>query len=394
MVSIRPLQLTDICDRTIVGRQQITADGNHPIDGVAFGRRSPSAGAQPSIEVPIRKRRRIDNGNNDDSDAGSDTPQIGLRPSFDDRDNALVEGDGENYYERSIDEDEGRCILPESEEIERDDSDASGPSDEGYDAAVEVTSESDETMEYGSMGPTRSSDEESNATKKQGANHTSICDIFGGVSELDYSTDKDSDAAVEATTESDENMEDDSEDPYRSSDQESDATNEPDADQNTIRDLFFREFEPDYSSDIDFDPAAEATNESDENMEDDSNDPNRSSDEESDTTSEPDANHMSIRDLFFTELEPDYFSDEDFDAATEVTNDYDENMSEDSDRSNYEDSDYTDNPDAFALPLLDLVQGENMDDRSSDEEFEPTYKCITDHTDGSDKENSPSKVRL
>ncbi|KAI9842553.1 MAG: hypothetical protein M1837_007066 [Sclerophora amabilis] len=59
-VHIRPLSTTDLRARKLSGRHQISYDGKHLIDGVAFGRPffRPSA-ERPAISIPPRKRRRL-----------------------------------------------------------------------------------------------------------------------------------------------------------------------------------------------------------------------------------------------------------------------------------------------------------------------------------------------
>ncbi|KAL8629218.1 hypothetical protein Q9189_005069 [Teloschistes chrysophthalmus] len=96
-VTIRPLNTTDLRYRKVSGRHQISADGKHLIDGVAFGRPFLRRAERPSIRIPPRKRRRLtydevsddeglvyqqqlvvrnDSDNEDDSDADSDSDYI------------------------------------------------------------------------------------------------------------------------------------------------------------------------------------------------------------------------------------------------------------------------------------------------------------------------------
>lgn len=85
MGSIRPLQRADLCDRKISGRHQTTADGRLLIDGVTFGHRSAPAEARPSVDIPPRKKRRIERDKHDNSDTMSAGEQMVPRSSlFDD----------------------------------------------------------------------------------------------------------------------------------------------------------------------------------------------------------------------------------------------------------------------------------------------------------------------
>lgn len=219
---------------------------------------------------------------------------------------------------------------------------------------------------------------------------------YADLDDDDYSADAELDLTNESIYESEENMESGSGKTNCSSDDGPDAR---DHNPVNIRDLFLAELDGDYSSDTDFDPVAEAAAdsaaESEENMEDSFEGSNGSSNEGSDATIKLDSNNMGIRDLYYLDFEVNYSSDEEFDPAAQTANESEENM-EDSDDSNDADSDYTDDPNAFAMTILDLVRKGDIDDRSSDEEYEPTDEDTEDDKDGpeSDKENSEQKVRL
>lgn len=107
---IRPLLTNDLRRRRLSGRHQITADGRHLVDGVAFGRpwlRAPVN--RPGIELPPRKRARISyregDGNIDglDTDSSVHTSDYSYAASSvhlsEDEEQLLLEGPG--------DEDEG-----------------------------------------------------------------------------------------------------------------------------------------------------------------------------------------------------------------------------------------------------------------------------------------------
>lgn len=57
--SIRPLSTSDLRFRKVSGRHQISTDGKHLIDGVAFGRPFLRRADRPAIRIPPRKRRRL-----------------------------------------------------------------------------------------------------------------------------------------------------------------------------------------------------------------------------------------------------------------------------------------------------------------------------------------------
>ena len=58
-VVISPLQYVDVRARTWTGRNQISADGRHLVDGVPFGRPCIKGPVRPDIRIPPRKKRRL-----------------------------------------------------------------------------------------------------------------------------------------------------------------------------------------------------------------------------------------------------------------------------------------------------------------------------------------------
>ena len=106
--SVRPLQTSDLRCRRLSGRHQISADGKHLIDGVAFGRPNLRRGDRPAIKIPPRKRRRLTYGDDEDLSAGehSKDRQIVITAGFENADNESLE-DSEDDEEYDPDEDQG-----------------------------------------------------------------------------------------------------------------------------------------------------------------------------------------------------------------------------------------------------------------------------------------------
>ncbi|KAH0027971.1 hypothetical protein KCU78_g3791, partial [Aureobasidium melanogenum] len=59
-IVIQPLQTNDIRARNLSGRNQISRDGRHLVDGIAFGRPLLRAPVHAPIHIPPRKRARLD----------------------------------------------------------------------------------------------------------------------------------------------------------------------------------------------------------------------------------------------------------------------------------------------------------------------------------------------
>lgn len=84
--SIRPLFTDDLRQRRVSGRHQISNDGKHLIDGLAFGRpllKTPRG--RPALDIPPRKRRRVsledmDMDADEENDADYDHAEEDLEP--------------------------------------------------------------------------------------------------------------------------------------------------------------------------------------------------------------------------------------------------------------------------------------------------------------------------
>lgn len=108
---MRPLQTTDIRFRKISGRHQISADGKHLFDGVAFGRPFLQLASRPPIKIPPRKKRRITYTADDDDDVSSpDNRQLALKERPED-------DDSQDDEESLLDEDENQGLSDELEDI-------------------------------------------------------------------------------------------------------------------------------------------------------------------------------------------------------------------------------------------------------------------------------------
>ncbi|KAL8802792.1 MAG: hypothetical protein Q9200_006459 [Gallowayella weberi] len=67
-VCVRPLGTSDLRIRKVSGRHQISSDGKHLVDGVAFGRPLLRQADRPPIRIPPRKRRRLTYDEDDDEE--------------------------------------------------------------------------------------------------------------------------------------------------------------------------------------------------------------------------------------------------------------------------------------------------------------------------------------
>lgn len=121
--SVRPLQTSDLRFRKVSGRHQISADGKHLIDGVAFGRPFLRRTARPPIRIPPRKRRRItyDDDSNDIFDEHANYQQVAVHAGPDDLNNISPNEDSVTDDEYSPDEEVTNELFMELKDIRDDD---------------------------------------------------------------------------------------------------------------------------------------------------------------------------------------------------------------------------------------------------------------------------------
>ncbi len=121
-IRIRPLQTSDLRFRKISGRHQISVDGKHLIDGVAFGRPFLRRTDRPPIRIPPRKRRRITY--DDDSDGILDehpnTRHLAVHAEPDDPNDITADEGSETDDDYSPDEEEINDLSAELKDIRND----------------------------------------------------------------------------------------------------------------------------------------------------------------------------------------------------------------------------------------------------------------------------------
>ncbi|KAL8986308.1 MAG: hypothetical protein Q9205_000194 [Flavoplaca limonia] len=108
-VCIRPLSTSDLRCRRISGRDQISSDGRHLTDGVAFGRPLLRRPTRPAIHIPPRKRRRLtydeDHEDEEEEDLEANS-QFVVRSGVGDDSSSLSRSDGSEGSVEASDGDE------------------------------------------------------------------------------------------------------------------------------------------------------------------------------------------------------------------------------------------------------------------------------------------------
>ena len=98
-VSVRPLQTSDLRYRRVSGRHQISWDGKHLIDGVAFGRPFLRRHDRPPVKIPPRKRIRLtydDDEENGNLSKPCNSLQTLVRSNSNDADNEESDDDADD----------------------------------------------------------------------------------------------------------------------------------------------------------------------------------------------------------------------------------------------------------------------------------------------------------
>jgi hypothetical protein len=67
---IRPLQYVDVRARTMTGRDQISQDGRHLVDGIPYGKPNLKGAVRPKLRIPPRKRQKLGREQPDDASDG------------------------------------------------------------------------------------------------------------------------------------------------------------------------------------------------------------------------------------------------------------------------------------------------------------------------------------
>ncbi|KXT05745.1 hypothetical protein AC578_1088 [Pseudocercospora eumusae] len=116
-VVIKPLGFAELRTRTLTGRDQITQDGRHLLDGVPFGKPLLKRPRRPDVRIPPRKKQRLEEEDDDEQ------ALVRVQEDILDEDDEDEEDDGD--FEEDAPED---AVESESES---DDSDESSEEDSG-----------------------------------------------------------------------------------------------------------------------------------------------------------------------------------------------------------------------------------------------------------------------
>ncbi|RMY46286.1 hypothetical protein D0865_09375 [Hortaea werneckii] len=146
-VVIRPLSYAEVRARTLLGRDQIAPDGRHLYDGLPYGRPLLRGVVRPEVNIPARKRRRLEIEEapqaNDEVDANE-----GAVVKFDDLDEEDEESEDDGDFE--IEEEEEEDSEGSSDEAEceasSEDSGEAGRENEGS-SDSDTSSSSDDTSD-------------------------------------------------------------------------------------------------------------------------------------------------------------------------------------------------------------------------------------------------------
>ncbi|KAK0919806.1 hypothetical protein LTR91_020157 [Friedmanniomyces endolithicus] len=152
-VVIRPMMWAETRARRLGGRDQITADGRHLVDGLPFGRPRLRAGSRPEVRIPAMQRRTTE----DEEDG-----------QVDDEEGLVVREGGGMALVRLGEVEEGEDYLDDEDEEEDGDfeMDAEGGGEDASDAegsseGSSIESESRSESSHGTSATSSSSDSDS-----------------------------------------------------------------------------------------------------------------------------------------------------------------------------------------------------------------------------------------
>ncbi|KAF2169317.1 hypothetical protein M409DRAFT_65021 [Zasmidium cellare ATCC 36951] len=179
-VVIKPLQCVDVRARSMTGRDQISSNGMHLLDGVAFGKPLLKRPRRPDVRIPPRKRARLEIEDGDGEDEGEDEQALAImmtgqgaeeddEEEDEEDDEDFDMGEDENEDEQEIEEDEEdsdedrspvrprrsrrrQLVDDEAEEVDEDDT------DESDDNSSEEESDTSEDTDVSESTDTSSSD--------------------------------------------------------------------------------------------------------------------------------------------------------------------------------------------------------------------------------------------
>lgn len=150
---IRPLKWEELKSRLLTGRNQISPDGRHLVDGVPFGRPALRAPTRPEVRIPPRKKRKLSNG----EELVNGVAELAQGQAEDENaaplllkegpHEGLAEGDGEEEEDSdyvSIHSDSSGTPSDHASSSEEDSSDDSSASDSEH-SSSDSSSESDES---------------------------------------------------------------------------------------------------------------------------------------------------------------------------------------------------------------------------------------------------------
>ncbi|PPJ55142.1 hypothetical protein CBER1_05437 [Cercospora berteroae] len=135
-VVIKPLGFAELRARTLSGRDQISEDGRHLLDGVPFGRPMLKRPRRPEVNIPARKRQKAD-------EVGDAQALVRLDVNDEEDD----EEDDEDFEDAEIEEDSEEDDDGDGEENDAEDSSDSGSSaeDSSSDGSASLSDDSSDS---------------------------------------------------------------------------------------------------------------------------------------------------------------------------------------------------------------------------------------------------------
>ncbi|KAF1985572.1 hypothetical protein K402DRAFT_421863 [Aulographum hederae CBS 113979] len=205
-VTIRYLQTKDVRERRLSGREQITHDGRHIMDGVPFGKPLLRQPSRPHVHIPVLKRKRIEY--EEDDDATFDQEGQEMDRMFDEQQLRIKNAVEGEFVDADEDEDMDFGPILEYEESDDEEDDEDFQPSEGEEIPEKAKKDapkrqksvrfqedsSDRQLAIDAAKPVSSTSGKEEKSKQQPSGTSSSSDVSSSSSSDDSESDSDSDS--------------------------------------------------------------------------------------------------------------------------------------------------------------------------------------------------------
>ncbi|KAI5359450.1 putative Zinc finger CCHC domain-containing protein [Septoria linicola] len=166
-VVIKPLGFAELRARTLTGRDQISEDGRHLLDGVPFGRPMLKRPRRPEVRIPARKRQRVEGAEEQRAVVRFEGVDIDEDDEDDEDDADFEDAEMEEVSEKEAAEGSSDSDSSEDDSDSSDSNDSGDSSNDSSDSSDSSDSESESESEASWDGIGEQTKAVGNATSKK-----------------------------------------------------------------------------------------------------------------------------------------------------------------------------------------------------------------------------------